>query len=53
MIAYIACLRRRAFYPSSMGALSDELRVVRGALMANLLKVPAERLSVNSTMLGA
>src|SRR5271165_3046578 len=38
MIAYIACLKRRAFYPSSMKALRNEPRLARGGLMANLLE---------------
>src|SRR6202158_3034783 len=39
MIAYIACLRRRVFYPCSMTAFADEPLWVRGALMANLLEI--------------
>jgi len=39
MIAYIACLRRREFYPSLMRALRDESRRLRGGLMANLLEI--------------
>src|SRR6202142_904749 len=39
MIACTACLRRRAFYPSSMRALRDEQRLARGGLMANLLEI--------------
>src|SRR5208282_3773341 len=39
MIAYIACLMRRAFYPCSMRAFGDETLSVRGGLMANLLEI--------------
>src|ERR1039458_5734686 len=39
MIAYFACLRRRAFYPCSMTAFADEPLWVRGALMANLFEI--------------
>src|SRR6202158_1585987 len=39
MIAYIACLRRRAFNPSSTRALRNEPRLVRGGLMANPLEI--------------
>src|SRR5499433_3813797 len=39
MIAYIACLRRRAFYPCSMTQFADEPLWVQGALMANLLEI--------------
>src|SRR6476620_76744 len=39
MIAYIACLRRRAFYPYSMRAFGNESLWVRDGLMANLLEI--------------
>src|ERR1700758_5427 len=39
MIAYIACLRRRAFCPYSVVGLADEPFWVRGALMANLFEI--------------
>src|SRR5271157_761950 len=39
MIAYIACLKRRAFYPCSMRAFGDEPLWARGGLMAKLLEI--------------
>src|SRR5271157_2059838 len=39
MIAYIACLRRRAFYPCSMRVFGDEPLWVQGGLMDNLLEI--------------
>jgi len=39
MIAYIACLRRRAFYLYSMRAFGNEPLCVRDGLMANLLEI--------------
>src|SRR5579859_377360 len=53
MIAYIACLRRRAFYPCSMRAFGDEPLWVRGGVMANFLESAGRKTLIQVDYVGS